>query len=71
MPKTIRHCYFEHLTFENLLNAHNRCCRSKKKSYERLRFELDLETNIANLLQKLKDGTYNCGKYRELYISGI
>ena len=47
MPKTIRHCYFEHLTFENLLNAHNRCCRSKKKSYERLRFELDLETNMV------------------------
>lgn len=68
MPKTIRHCYFEHLTFENLLNAHNRCCRSKKKSYERLRFELDLETNIANLLQKLKDGTYNCGKYREFIL---
>ncbi len=68
MPKTIRNCYFEKLTFEKLLEAHHRACKTKKMTYERLRFELDLETNIINILKKLKNGTYTCGKYREFIV---
>lgn len=68
MPKTIRNCYFRKLTFDRLLDAHYRACKTKGNSFEILRFELDLESNIMNLLKKLKEGTYCVGQYREFVI---
>lgn len=68
MPHTIRNQYDKHLTFEALLEAHNRASKTKRNSKEVLIFEIDLETNLINLYRKLKNGTYKMGKYRQFTI---
>ena len=68
MSHTIRNQFDKHLTFEALLSAHIRASKTKRYSLEVLKFEVDLESNIINLLNKLKDGSYKMGKYREFKI---
>ena len=53
---------YKHLTFENLLSAHLRAKKQKAKKCEVLRFELNLENNLVNLLNKdvYKRQFYNC-----------
>lgn len=68
MPKTIRNKFYEKLTFESMLAAEVRSSKNKKNKYEVLLFEEDLETNIINLINRLKKGTYNIGDYREFVI---
>ncbi len=68
MPKTIKHVFDEKLTFINLIRAHRRASKNKRNHKEVILFEMDLESNIANLLRKIKDGTYKPGKYREFYV---
>lgn len=68
MPKTIRNQFDKKLTFEKLLNAHNRAKKNKTERKEVLLFELDLETNITNLLSSIKNKNYKPGKYREFTI---
>ena len=50
MPHTIKNSFYKHLTFENLLSAHLRAKKQKAKKCEVLRFELNLENNLVNLL---------------------
>ena len=69
MPHTIKNSFYKHLTFENLLSAHLRAKKQKAKKCEVLRFELNLENNLVNLLNKLKNGTYHVGNYRIFYIN--
>ena len=68
MSKTIKNCFYEKLTFEKILDAHNRACVNKTNRYELLKYNIDLETNISNILVSLKNGTYKVGKYREFTI---
>ncbi len=68
MPHSLKEKFDEHLTFDALLEAHKRASKTKKNSKEVLNFEIDLETHLANLYKKLKDGTYKMGKYREFII---
>ena len=68
MPKTIRNQFDRCLTFENLLQAHQRAKKGKTNKKEVILFEMDLETNLINLYKKLKTGTYQIGKYREFKI---
>lgn len=68
MCKTIKNQFDKKLTFENLLSAHERAKCGKTNKYELLKFEIDLETNIMNLYQRLKNHTYQMGKYREFKI---
>ena len=51
MPHTIKNSFYKHLTFENLLSAHLRAKKQKAKKCEVLRFELNLENNLVNLLK--------------------
>ena len=68
MSKTIKKCFNEKLKFINLYNAYYRICKSKRNKDYILRFEIDLETNIINILNDLKRGTYRHGKYYEFII---
>ena len=68
MSKTIKNCFNEKLTFENLLEAHNRAGLNKTNRYELLKFNVDLETNITNILVSLKNRTYKLGKYKTFTI---
>lgn len=68
MPKTIRNQFDKCLTFEKLLEAHQRAKKGKACKKEVILFEMDLETNLMNLYNKLKKGTYQIGRYYEFKI---
>ena len=68
MPKTIKNIFDKKLEYINLYNAHIRASKNKRHKDEVMLFEMDLETNISNLMEKIKNDTYSIGKYREFVI---
>ena len=63
MPKKIKNVFYKNLTFEKILQAHNRARKNKAYKNEVIRYELNLENNLINLLRNLKEDTYKLGKY--------
>ena len=63
MPKKIKNAFFKNLTFEKMLQAHYRAKKHKTYKNEIIKFELDLENNIINIINQLKNHTYHLGKY--------
>lgn len=63
MPKKIKNVFYKNLTFEKILQAHNRARKNKAYKNEVIRYELNLENNLINLLRNLKENTYKLGKY--------
>lgn len=63
MPKKIKNLFDEKLTFEKMLEAHQRARRHKAYKNEVVKFEFSLENNIVNLINNLNNGTYRLGKY--------
>ena len=63
MPKKIKNCFYENLTFEKLLQAHNRAKKHKTYKNEVIEFEFNLENNIFNLLNNIKNNRYHLGEY--------
>ena len=59
MPKTIKNVFDEKLTYVKLVEAHQRASKNKRNHREVILFEMDLESNIANLLHKIKNKTYH------------
>lgn len=68
MPKKIKNCFYKNLTFEKLLEAHFRARVHKSYKNEVIKFELNLENNIINLLNKLKNKKYHLGNYYNFII---
>lgn len=64
MSKTIKNCFNKKLTFDALIKAEERARKGKNSKREVLIFNMDLETNIYNILNKLKKELYKTGKYR-------
>ena len=67
MPKKIKNCFYKNLTFEKLLEAHFRARVHKSYKNEVIKFELNLENNIINLLNKLKNKKYHCKPYNTFF----
>ena len=63
MPKKIKNCFDKNLTFEKFLLAHKRARKHKVYKNEVIKFELNLENNLVNLMNNIKNGTYHIGKY--------
>ena len=63
MPKTIKNCFDQNLTFDKFMDAHLRARKHKTYKNELIGFELNLENNIVNLLNSIKNNTYRVGKY--------
>ena len=63
MHKKIKNCFIKNLTFQKLLEAHYRAKRQKTSKKEIILFELNLENNITNILNSIKNGTYKVGNY--------
>lgn len=63
MPKTIKNDFDDKLNFINLYNAFYRICKEKRNKEYILKAEMDIETIICNLEDKLRNGTYRTGKY--------
>ncbi len=68
MSKTIKTNFYDKLTFDKLLEAHNRSKKFKGMKEEVMRYEMDLENNLASLLKNIKNNTYTLGKYKEFVI---
>ena len=63
MPKNIKNIFYKNLTFEKLMQAHKRAKKHKTYKNELIQFEFNLENNIINLMNQLKNKTYRLGKY--------
>ena len=63
MPKKIKNIFYKNLTFEKLMQAHKRAKKHKTYKNELIQFEFNLENNIINLMNQLKNKTYRLGKY--------
>lgn len=63
MPKKIKNLFYEKLTFEKMLEAHRRAKQHKTYKAEVIKFEINLENNLINLMNQLKNGSYRLGKY--------
>ena len=68
MPKKIKNCFDKNLTFGKLLQAHKRARVHKTYKNEVIRFELNLENNIYNLLNNIKNNTYHLGQYHSFKV---
>jgi RNA-directed DNA polymerase len=68
MSKTIKNEYYKHLNYDAIYNAYLRARVNKRNKKEILLFELDLETNLMNILNSLRNNTYKMGKYHEFKI---
>ena len=68
MPKKIKNCFRSALTFEKFLEAHSRAKAHKSYKNEVIKFELNLENNIINLINNIKNNTYHLGKYYNFII---
>ena len=68
MPKTIRNKFDEYLTYEKLMEAHNKSKKGKCRKTELIKFNLKQEEYIMWLYKALKDGTYKHGGYTEFYV---
>ena len=63
MSKKIKKCFDKKLTFQKLIEAHSRTKKYKTYKNEVIKFEINLENNIINLLNNIKNNTYKIGKY--------
>lgn len=63
MSKSIKNSFDEKLNFINLYNAFYRICKEKRNKIYILKAEIDIETIICNLEEKLRAGEYKPGKY--------
>ena len=64
MPKKIKNCFYEKLTFDNMIKAHLRARKNKTYKNEVIQFEINLENNIVNLINNIKAKTYYLGNYK-------
>ena len=69
MPKTIRNSYYKYLTYEKLMEAHNKSKKGKGYRKELIKFNLKQEEYIIWLLDRLKSKTYKHGGYTVFYVT--
>ena len=67
MSKTLKNSFYAKLTYEKFLEAHHRAKNNKRKK-EIYLYEMDLETNLINLINEIKEKRYKMGKYREFIV---
>lgn len=58
----------ENITFPKFLAAYKRAKLQKTYKKEVIEFEMNLENNLTNLMNKIKNGTYRLGKYYQFTI---
>ena len=68
MCQSIKNVFDKNLTFIKLLEAHERARKGKNYKKEVIRFEIDLESNLINIIKEIKSGKYKFGKYKEFII---
>ncbi len=68
MPKKLKLKLEDRLEYKYFYDAYLRAKKNKKVKRELLLFDIDLETNLTNLIYKIKNETYHLGRYRKFTI---
>ena len=68
MPKTIRNKYYQNLSYEKLMEAHNKSKKGKGLRKEIILFNLKKEEYIMWLYEELKNKTYIHGGYTKFFV---
>lgn len=66
--KSYKYLYPQIYSFENLYLAFRKARRGKRKKESVAAFELDLEANLWQLYEELRDQTYRPGHYHNFYV---
>ena len=69
MPKTIRNEFNKHLSYEKIMQAHNKSKKGKGYRKEVIQFNLKQEEYIKYLYEALKNKTYKHGGYTSFYVT--
>lgn len=69
MPKTIRNQYYKYLSYEKLMEAHNKSKKGKGLRKEIILFNLKKEEYIMWLYEQLKNKTYIHGGYTRFFVT--
>lgn len=69
MPKTIKNEYYKKLSYESLMEAHNKSKKGKGFRKEIIEFNLKQEEYIMWLFKQLKNKTYKHGGYSIFYVT--
>lgn len=67
--KTYKNLYFQVLDFQNLLKSYYQARRCKSKKKYIIVFEWNLEKNLFDIQDKLKNCNYQFGQYQSFYVS--
>ena len=65
---TIKNSYYYNITFDKFLNAYYKSIKGKGNKKEILEFYLNLETNLINLMEDVRNFKYKTSEYREFVI---
>lgn len=65
---TIKNSFYNNITFEKFLNAYYKSIKGKKNKEEILNFYLNLETNLINIMDDVRNFNYKTSKYKEFVI---
>ena len=68
MPKKINNIFDQKVKFKNMLCAYKRAANEKHYNKEVIIFEMDLATNITNILKDIYNQNYVIGNYRKFKI---
>ena len=68
MSKTIRNVFNDKLDFKLFLEAEKRASNTRRYRSDVIKFEINLEVNIVNLIESIRNNKYKVGKYREFKI---
>lgn len=68
MSKQIKNMYNELCSYENLYKAYLNARKNKRFRNEVLEFTFNLEENLSQISDELRNHTYKVGKYREFYV---
>lgn len=68
MPKKFKNGFDEKITYENLYKAYLSARKSKKYRYDVIKFNLRYEEKLSLICDRLKNGTYNFGGFKEFYV---
>lgn len=68
MPKTIKNIFDSKVDYIKFYEAHTRASKNKRNRKDIISFEVDLETNVMNLTNSIKNNTYKMGTYHTFII---
>ncbi len=68
MPKRVNNIFDKKVKFTYMYNAYKRASAGKHSNKEIILYELDLATNLVNLLKEIYTGNYKQGIYRRFII---